>query len=238
MLTASVSEIQKAVAAGAVSYERIVQLYLNRIEAYDKNGPHLNAVIQINPRALEMAWSLDQERRTNGLRSPLHGIPVAVKDNIDVVDMPSAGGNLAFSGTYPAMDATVIRKLRDAGAIIFLKTNMDELALGSQGLSSLGGQILNPYDLKRNPGGSSGGSSRRPCEVRCGCSGSIDMAERFDPDDLMTVESLGKLEKRPYPEYLDQDLTGSRIGVLRDLFRKGREFEPANKVIDREITLT
>ena len=119
MLTASVSEIQKAVAAGAVSYERIVQLYLNRIEAYDKNGPHLNAVIQINPRALEMAWSLDQERRTNGLRSPLHGIPVAVKDNIDVVDMPSAGGNLAFSGTYPAMDATVIRKLRDAGAIIF-----------------------------------------------------------------------------------------------------------------------
>jgi amidase len=76
LLTASVSEIQKAVAAGAVTYERIVQLYINRIEAYDKNGPHLNAVIQINPRALEMARSLDQERRTKGLRSPLHGIAV------------------------------------------------------------------------------------------------------------------------------------------------------------------
>jgi Asp-tRNA(Asn)/Glu-tRNA(Gln) amidotransferase A subunit family amidase len=290
LLTASVSEVQKAVAAGAVTYERIVQLYLSRIDAYDKNGPHLNAVIQINPRALEIARFLDQERRTKGLRSPLHGIPVAVKDNIDVVDIPSAGGNLAFSGTYPAMDATVVRKLRDAGAIIFLKTNMDELALGSQGLSSLGGQILNPYDLKRNPGGSSGGSGVAvnvgfaalsvvtetgfsirspasnnsivgiaPTEGLVSRAGVIPISftqdrvgvhaksvadaavlltwlRGFDPDDLTTAESLGKLDKRPYVEYLDQDLTGSRIGVLRDLFRKGQEFEPANKVIEREIT--
>src|SRR5215510_10160400 len=94
LLTASVSDIQSAVASGALTYERLVQLYLNRIDAYDKKGPKLNAVLQINPRALEIARGLDEERRTKGKRSPLHGIPVAVKDSVDVMDMPSAAGAL------------------------------------------------------------------------------------------------------------------------------------------------
>ena len=158
LLTASVSDIQAAVAAGALTYERLVTLCLARIDAYDRKGPRLHAVIEINPRALETARALDAERRRSGLRSPLHGIPIAVKDNVDVSDLPSAGGNLALAGTFPPRDATVIRRLREAGAIIFLKTNMDELALGNQGLSSLGGQILSPYDLTRDPGGSSGGT--------------------------------------------------------------------------------
>jgi Asp-tRNA(Asn)/Glu-tRNA(Gln) amidotransferase A subunit family amidase len=158
LLTAGVTEIQAAVSAGSLTYERLVQLYLNRIEAFDRRGVSLHAVIEINPRAVEIARELDRERQASGLRSPLHGIPIAVKDNIDVSDLPSAGGSLSLAGTFPARDATVIRRLRDAGAIIFLKTNMDEFALGSQGLSSLGGQILNPFDLKRNPGGSSGGT--------------------------------------------------------------------------------
>lgn len=114
-------------------------------------------MITINPRALAIARGLDEERRKTGLRSPLHGIPIAIKDNIDVSDVPSAGGSLALAGTYPSRDATVVARLRAAGAIIFLKTN-DEFALGSQGLSSLGGQTLNPFDLSRNPGGSSGGT--------------------------------------------------------------------------------
>jgi len=159
LLTASVSDIQAAVASGALTYERLVQLYLNRIEAYDKKGPKLNAVLAVNPRALEIARALDEERKTKGLRSPLHGIPVAVKDNVDTVDLPTTGGNLALAGTRPLKDATVIRKLREAGAIILVKTNMDELARSVQGLSSLGGQILNPYDLTRHPGGSSGGTA-------------------------------------------------------------------------------
>ena len=159
LLTAGVAEIQSAVAAGALTYEQLVRLYLNRIDAYDKQGPRLNAIIAINPKATEIARSLDAERRTKGIRGPLHGIPIAVKDNIDVADLPSAGGSLVFAGTYPQRDATVVQRLRDAGAIIFLKTNMDELALGSRGLSSLGGQILNPYDLTRSPGGSSGGTA-------------------------------------------------------------------------------
>jgi Asp-tRNA(Asn)/Glu-tRNA(Gln) amidotransferase A subunit family amidase len=158
LLTATIADVQNAVDAGALTYEKLVHLYLERIEAYDKNGPRLNAVIAINPKAADTARALDDERRAKGRRSPLHGIPVAVKDNVDVADMPSAGGSLAFTGSHPARDATVVSRLRDAGAIIFLKTNMDELALGSRGLSSLGGQILDPYDLTRNPGGSSGGT--------------------------------------------------------------------------------
>jgi Asp-tRNA(Asn)/Glu-tRNA(Gln) amidotransferase A subunit family amidase len=158
LTNASVADIQAAVDAGALTYERLVQMYLKRIDAYDKKGSKLNAVIAINPRALEIARALDSERRTRGRRSPLHGIPIAVKDVVDVSDTPSAGGNLALGGTYPAHDATVIRRLREAGAIIFLKTNLDEFNMGSEGLSSLGGQVLNPYDLTRNPGGSSSGT--------------------------------------------------------------------------------
>jgi Asp-tRNA(Asn)/Glu-tRNA(Gln) amidotransferase A subunit family amidase len=159
LLTAGVSEIQAAVASGALSYERLVRLYADRIEAYDKQGPRLRAVIAINPLAIDVARDLDDERRTKGLRSPLHGVPIAVKDNIDFTGMPTTGGSQVFAGSAPARDATVIDKLRKAGAIIFIKTNLDELAMSSQGLSSLGGQILNPYDLNRSPGGSSGGTA-------------------------------------------------------------------------------
>ncbi|MDT8319593.1 MAG: amidase family protein, partial [Xanthomonadales bacterium] len=156
--SANVADIQDAVAAGALSYERLVELYLARIEAYDDQGPQLNAVIEVNPKALEIARALDEERRTQGLRSPLHGIPIAVKDTIDVRDIPSASGSLALAGTYPAADATVIERLRAAGAVILLKANLDEFNMGAEGLSSLGGQTLNPYDSQRNPGGSSAGS--------------------------------------------------------------------------------
>lgn len=156
--SANVSDIQNAVAAGALSYERLVELYLARIEAYDDQGPQLNAVIEVNPKALQIARALDEERRRQGLRSPLHGIPIAVKDTIDVSDIPSASGSMALAGTYPAADATVIERLRAAGAIILLKANLDEFNMGAEGLSSLGGQTLNPYDSKRNPGGSSAGS--------------------------------------------------------------------------------
>ena len=97
--TGTVADIQAAVASGALTYERLVQLYLNRIDAYDKKGPRLNAVLAINPRALETARALDAERKAKGLRSPLHGIPMAVKDNVDVSDMPSAAGTLALAGS-------------------------------------------------------------------------------------------------------------------------------------------
>lgn len=289
LLTASVEDIQAVVKAGALTYERLVRLYLTRINAYDKQGPKLNAIIAINPRALDEARALDDERRTKGLRSPLHGIPIAVKDNIDVSGLPSTGGSLALADTYPARDATVIQRLREAGAIMFLKTNMDELALGSQGLSSLGGQTLNPYDLQRNPGGSSGGtgvavnvgfatvglatetgvSIRSPAtnNALVGIAPTQGLVSRagvipisftqdrvgvharsvadaallltymkgFDPEDLMTSVSLGNLDRRPYTHYLEDGLAGARIGILRDLFRKGRDFETGNTIIEQQI---
>ena len=159
LLTAGIDDIQAAVDAGAVTYERLVRMYLDRIDAFDRRGPQLRAIIATNPRAIETARTLDAERKERGRRSRLHGIPIAVKDNIDFAGMPTTGGSAAFAGSYPQRDAAVIQKLRDAGAIILAKTNLDELALASRGLSTVGGQILNPYDLTKNPGGSSGGSA-------------------------------------------------------------------------------
>jgi len=159
LLTASVSDIQDAVDTGALTYEALVRQYISRIESFDRQGPRLRAVLSVNPKAVAMAQALDDERRTRGRRGPLHGIPIAVKDNIDTVDMPTTGGSLVFADSFPQRDATVIERLRRAGAIIFIKTSLDEFAASSMGLSSLGGQTLNPFDLGRSPGGSSGGTA-------------------------------------------------------------------------------
>jgi amidase len=159
LLAAGIDDIQAAVDAGALTYERLVRMYLDRIDAFDRRGPQLRAVIAINPRAIETARTLDAERKQRGRRSRLHGIPIAVKDNIDFGGMPTTGGSAAFIGSYPPRDATVIQKLREAGAIIIAKTNLDELASASRGLSTVGGQTLNPYDLTRSPGGSSAGNA-------------------------------------------------------------------------------
>ena len=156
LLTAGVADIQNAVESGKLTYERLVEMYLQRIEVYDKNGPKLNAVVAINPKAREIARELDKERTAKGRRSPLHGIPIAVKDTVDVKDIASAGGNLALKGTFPKDDATVVKRLRDAGAIIFFKANLDEFNLGAQGISTFG-PTGNPYHPSRNPGGSSSG---------------------------------------------------------------------------------
>ena len=159
LLTAGINDIHAAVDAGSLSYESLITHYLARIDAFDRNGPRLRAVISVNPRAAALARELDAEFRKSGRRGPLHGIPIAVKDNIDTVDLPTTGGSVVFEGSFPARDATVVDKLRRAGAIIFIKTNLDEFASSSMGLSSLGGQTLNPYDLRRSPGGSSGGTA-------------------------------------------------------------------------------
>ena len=159
LVTAGIHDIQAATDHEALTYERLVRLYLNRIDAYDKKGPQLRAVIAINARAVDEARARDVERRTNRRRGPLHGIPIAIKDNIDVQDLPTTGGHLALGAHAAADDATVVRRMREAGAIILMKTNMDELALATRGLSSAGGQILNPYGLTRIPGSSSGGTA-------------------------------------------------------------------------------
>lgn len=155
--TATIIDLQKAYDAGLTS-ERVVQVYLKRIEAYDDSGPKLNAVLFLNPAALEEARKLDAERKSTGPRSLLHGVPILVKDNFDTYDLPTTGGSKALAGSTPMYDAFTVKQLRAAGAIIVAKTNLDEFARGGTGTSSLGGQTLNPYNLEKIPGGSSAGT--------------------------------------------------------------------------------
>nr|QEO74272.1 amidase [uncultured bacterium] len=145
-------------ANGKVTSRQLVEAYLARIAAYDKQGPALNAIVVLNPQALAAADALDTERKTNGPRGPLHGIPVLVKDNYETIEMPTAAGSIALAGFHPRHDAFQVKKLRDAGAVILGKTNMHELAAGITTTGSRFGQTRNPYDLDRNPGGSSGGT--------------------------------------------------------------------------------
>ncbi len=154
---ATIADINAAFDAGSLTSERLVELYLARIEAYDDRGPALNAVLALNPRALETARALDAERRERGARSPLHGIPVVLKDNVDTGDLPTTAGSLLLKGSIPPDDAFIVRKLREAGAIVLAKVNMSEFASGVQ-LSSIDGPMRNPHDPTRNPSGSSGGT--------------------------------------------------------------------------------
>ena len=154
----TIPELQEAMRAGTITSAQLVDMYLARIDAYDRKGPRLNAVIAVNPKAREEAAALDRERAARGPRGPLHGIPLVIKDNIDLAGMPTTAGSIAFATLYPPDDAFQVKKLRAAGAIILAKTNLQELASGYVTVGSMGGQTKNPYDLGRNPGGSSGGT--------------------------------------------------------------------------------
>jgi amidase len=153
--TATIEDIGKAMDSGALNSERLVGLSLARIKAYDEN---LHAVINLNPRAMEEARALDAERRTKGSRSPLHGIPVLLKDNINTRDLPTTLGFYGLKGAIPYTDAAVVAQLRNAGAIILAKVNLSELASGPT-LSSLGGQTRNPHNPAYSPAGSSSGTA-------------------------------------------------------------------------------
>ena len=158
VVEATIPALQDAMSTGRVTALDLVNAYLARIDAYDQRGPMLNAIIRLNPNARSEALALDEERRARGPRGPLHGIPVILKDNYDTADMPTTAGSIALAGLIPPDDAFQVRKLREAGAIILGKANMHELAMGITTISSLGGQTRNPYELSRNPGGSSGGT--------------------------------------------------------------------------------
>lgn len=158
----SIARIHAAMRRGELSCVALTRAYLRRIAAYDDRGPALNAVIATNPDALAIARRLD--RRARGPRGrfrasgPLHCVPILAKDNYDTADMPTTAGHELLAGSTPPDDATMVARLRRAGALILGKTNMDELARGSSGLSSLGGQTRNAYDPLRIPGGSSAGT--------------------------------------------------------------------------------
>ncbi|MCG6927343.1 MAG: amidase [Acidobacteria bacterium] len=161
---ASVADLQKRMADGELTSRRLTQAYLSRIEAIDGQGPKLRSVIETNPEALDIAGTLDTERQAQGVRGPLHGIPVLVKDNIDTADqMTTTAGSLALEGSIPRQDSHVAQRLREAGAVILGKANLSEWAnfrssRSTSGWSGRGGRCRNPYALDRNPCGSSSGS--------------------------------------------------------------------------------
>ncbi|MBN1791544.1 MAG: amidase [Bacteroidales bacterium] len=160
----SILQMQQYLETGNYTSEKLVELYLARIQKLDKSGPVLNSVIEINPEAFEIARQLDQERKSGKVRSPLHGIPVMIKDNIETADrMLTTAGSLALASSPALQDAFIVKKLREAGAIILGKTNLSEWANfrsthSSSGWSGRGGQTRNPYITDRNPCGSSSGS--------------------------------------------------------------------------------
>ncbi|MET0985780.1 MAG: amidase family protein [Steroidobacteraceae bacterium] len=174
--TATIADFEAAYATGKLSSQKVVSAYLKRIEAYDKKGPTINAVITLNKSALAEARKLDAERKAGKVRGPLHGIPVLLKDNIDTYDLPTTAGSQLLEGHIAPDDAYIVKQLRDAGAIVLAKVNLSEYA-GSggsvsgakdpevlkagavpNGFSSAGGQTRNPHDLTRGPSGSSGGT--------------------------------------------------------------------------------
>lgn len=175
LTTATIEDLATAMEKRQTTSEQLVRAYLKRIEAFDDQGPNINAVIVLDPTALATARALDRERRTKGPRGPLHGIPVVLKDNIETADLPTTAGSQLLEGHVARDDAAVVRRLREAGAVIVAKVNLSEFA-GSGGsvfgapddwvkrgtvpggFSSAGGQTRNPHDLDRSPGGSSGGT--------------------------------------------------------------------------------
>jgi amidase len=160
----SISELQQGMQSGKFNARAIAEHYLARIDAIDKHGPAINSVIETNPDALAIADALDKERRENGPRGPLHGVPILIKDNIDTADhMLTTAGSLSLVGAKPTKDSFVAKKLRGAGALILGKTNPSEWANirsshSTSGWSGRGGLTKNPYALDRNPCGSSSGS--------------------------------------------------------------------------------
>src|SRR6202171_4253592 len=156
---ATIKSIHAAFENKQLTCSALVKSYLARIEAYDKQGPSLHAIITVNPEALTTAAAMDRQYRdSKGRVGPLHCIPVILKDNYNTFDMPTSGGNLAMKTSLPPADAFTVARMRKAGALILAKANLQEFARGGMSISSLGGQVRNPYDLGRTPGGSSGGT--------------------------------------------------------------------------------
>ena len=143
---ATITSIQEQMEAGDLTAEELVDYYLEQIDAYDQQGPSINSIITINEDAMEEAIALDEEREIDGARSPLHGIPIIVKDNFDTEGMPTSAGCLCLRDSIAMDDSFQVKELKEAGAIILAKSNLHEFAFGITTESSLGGQTLNPYN--------------------------------------------------------------------------------------------
>lgn len=154
----TITEVHEAMRTGELTSEALIKAYLRRIDAYDCDGPEINAIVTVNSNAVDRAKQLDEQYTADGPVGPLHGVPVLVKDQVSTADIVTTYGSKAFAEHVPTEDATIITKLRDAGAIVLAKTNLPDWAAGFVGHSSVVGQTKNPYALDRDCGGSSAGT--------------------------------------------------------------------------------
>jgi amidase len=228
LLEATIDQLQAKMASGEYSSVSITRLYLKRIDAIDRKGPALNAVIEINPDALTIAAAMDAERKAGKVRGPMHGIPVLIKDNINSGDkMMTTAGSLALEGHHAAKDAFIVGQLRAAGAVLLGKTNLSEWAnfrssRSTSGWSSRGGQTKNPYLLARNPSGSSAGSgaavSANLCAVAIGTETNGSVVSPSSCNGIVGIKpTVGLLSRSGIiPISATQDTAGPMARTVKD----------------------
>lgn len=224
----TIDELQQNMQSGKLNAVGLTKKYLERINEIDKKGPSLNAVIELNPDALSIAAMLDEERKKGKMRGPLHGIPVLIKDNINTGDkMMTTAGALAMMGNVAGEDAFIVKKLREAGAVLLGKTNLSEWAnfrssRSTSGWSSRGGQTKCPYILDRNPSGSSAGSAAATaanlCAISIGTETNGSIVSPSSVNGLVGVKPTVGLWSRAgiIPISATQDTAGPMARTVRD----------------------
>jgi len=224
VVEATISDIHRAMHAGELTARQLVQLYLDRIEAYDKQGPAVNSIIVVNPNALARAVELDRQFGESGMVGPLHGIPMIVKDNYDTHDLPTTAGSLSLAGSIPPDDAFQVRRIREAGAIVIAKSNMAEFAFTPYETvgSMLPGHTRNPYALNRVPAGSSGGTGAAVAAsfgtVGLGTDTGNSIRGPSSHNSLVGIRSTMGLTSRDgiIPLYYDKDIGGPMARAVTD----------------------
>lgn len=237
---ATLSGIHRAMRARRLCARELVDAYLKRIKALDQRGPSLNSIVNINQHARAQATALDQAfEKTGKLQGPLHGIPILVKDNIETADLPTTFGSTGFADYQPKRDATVIRKLRAAGAIVLAKTTLPDFATSWWAYSSMSGETRNPYDLSRDPGGSSAGTGAAVAAnlgaigLGSDCGGSIRVPASCN--GLVGIRSTPGVISREGVSMLvfGQDTVGPMARTVRDavtLFELMTGYDPADSL--------
>jgi Asp-tRNA(Asn)/Glu-tRNA(Gln) amidotransferase A subunit family amidase len=220
---ATIASIQRALQARQVTCLQIVQAYLDRIAAYDHKGPTLAAILTLNSKALAEAERLDTDYARSGPVGPLYCIPLVLKDNFNTVDLPTTAGSASLAGVQPQSDAFVVAKLRKAGAIILGKSNMHEFALAGTTISSLGGQTLNPYDLTRTPGGSSGGTGAAVAANLCVAGTGSDTVNSIRSPASIDAATLMQMPtadvNMPYAVFADEGWEGANFDRLNERYQ-------------------
>lgn len=240
----TIDQIHYGISKGAFSCVQLIEAYTDRIEAYDQQGPALNAIINMNPNAQAQAAALDERRKAGEELGVAHCVPVVVKDNVNTVDMPTTNGSSLFENWIPGQNAAIIVALEEKGAIVLAKSNLDDFAAAVYGISSLRGEMKNPYDLERTVGGSSGGSAvavaaqYAPLAIGTDTGGSLRIPAALT--GVVTIRpTMGLVSQNGiFPRSFTQDTAGPLAANVKDA-AFGLDliagYDPANPITSRGI---